>query len=92
MAYWYKVTHPTVSENIPQLRSQCFQKPFFFGGSQIPSNLGLSKKLFSGAGFVGDTPPKQLPVNRDGRPMHHVLKYPSNMSSTGNGVKMPLKR
>jgi len=92
MAYWFKVTHPNVSENIPQLRSQVFQKPFFFGASQVPTNLGLSKQLFSGAGFTGDKPPKSYPISREGRPTYHVLKYPSNMSSTGTGVKMPLKR
>ena len=90
--YRPKVEHPNMSNNIPQMRSQAFQKPFFFGGSQIPVNLGLSKQLFSGAGFVGDVPPKSYPVSREGKPMIHVLKYPSNMSSTGNGVMMPLRR
>ena len=90
--YSPKVAHPHMSNNIPQMRSQVFQKPFFFGGSFVPVNLGLSKQLFSGAGFVGDSPPKSYPISREGRPMYHVLKYPNKMSSTGNGIKMPLRR
>jgi hypothetical protein len=90
MAYWFKVVNPNVPEIIPQLNSQ--QKPFFFGGSQVPVNLALSKNVYSGAGFTGDAPPKKYPISREGKPMYHVLKYPGKMSSTGNGVKMPLRR
>jgi len=35
-----------------QTKSLAFQKPFFFGGSQTPLSLGLSKQHFSGSGFV----------------------------------------
>lgn len=31
-----------------QTESGGFQKPFFFGGSQVPVNLNLSKKSYSG--------------------------------------------
>ena len=39
----------------PRVRSQTAsqQIPFFFGGSQIPFNLGMPKGSFSGTGFVG---------------------------------------
>lgn len=90
MAYWFKVVNPNVPENIPQLNNQ--QKPFFFGASQIPVNLGLSKNVYSGAGFTGNAPPKSYPVLRDGKPIYHVLKYPGEMSSSGKGIKMPLRR
>jgi len=40
--YYPKVMNPTMSNNIPQMKSLGFQKPFFFGGSQIPSALGLT--------------------------------------------------
>jgi hypothetical protein len=90
--YSPKVANPYMSNNIPQMRSQAFQKPFFFGSSQVPVNLGLSKQLFSGSGFTGDAPPKKYPISRDGKPIYHVLKYPSKMSSTGNGITMPSKR
>jgi len=84
MAYWFKVTHPNASENIPQLRSECLQKPFYFGGSQVPSNLGLSKQLFSGAGFVGDKPPRQRVDSG-----YHILKVGS---TEGKGMRLHLKR
>jgi hypothetical protein len=88
--YSPKVSNPNTI--FPQMTSEVYQKPFFFGASSVPVNLGLSKQLFSGAGFTGDKPPKSYPISREGRPTYHVLKYPSNMSSTGTGVKMPLKR
>lgn len=38
--YRPKVEHP--NEVFLQMESDGFQKPFFFGGSQVPVNLGLS--------------------------------------------------
>jgi hypothetical protein len=79
-----KVFHPEMSNNIPQMRSSCFQKPFFFGGSQVPVNLGLSKQSYSGAGFVGDAPPKRVPIFRnEGRPNYQVLSRPNIVGSGG---------
>jgi hypothetical protein len=40
--FYPKVMNPKMSNNIPQMKSLGFQKPFFFGGSQIPSALGLT--------------------------------------------------
>jgi len=37
--YWPKVNHP--NEIFPQMESGGFQPPFFFGGSQIPTALGI---------------------------------------------------
>jgi hypothetical protein len=31
---------------------QSVSKPFFFGGSQIPTDLGLSKSQYSGSGMT----------------------------------------
>lgn len=39
---WYKVQHQDVPNDIIPMQSGGFQTPFFFGGSQVPSNLGLS--------------------------------------------------
>lgn len=72
-----KVSNPNLV--IPQLTSLSFQKPFYFGGSQVPVNLGLPKKVYSGAGFTGDRPPKYT----DGK--YHILKQ-------GSGIRMPLKK
>jgi len=35
-----------------QTESGAFQKPFFFGGSQVPTALHLNPNSFSGAGLV----------------------------------------
>jgi len=64
-----KVFHPEMSNNIPQMRSACFQKPFYFGGSSVPVNLGLPKQSYSGAGFVGDAPPKHQADSK-----YHILQ------------------
>jgi hypothetical protein len=40
-----KVSNPNMSVNIPQMRSGGFQAPFFFGGSQVPYNLGISQNM-----------------------------------------------
>jgi hypothetical protein len=37
--YWPKVNHP--DEVFPQMESGGYQPPFFFGGSQIPTALGI---------------------------------------------------
>lgn len=39
---WVKVQNPTMSNEIPQMESNGFQAPFYFGGSQVPVNLGLT--------------------------------------------------
>jgi len=92
--YYPKVLNPNMSNNIPQMRSACFQKPFYFGGSFVPINLGLPKQSYSGAGFVGDAPPRRnVPIFRDdGQPINRVMKYPTSMGGGITGVNMPLKR
>lgn len=74
--YSPKVANPTMSNDIPQMRSAVYQKPFYFGGSQVPVNLGLSKQSYSGSGFVGDkpNPKKNVPIFRDdGQPTYRTL-------------------
>ena len=44
-AYWPKVMHP--EKVYPQMESDTYQPAFFFGGSQIPVNLGIVE----GSGF-----------------------------------------
>ena len=46
-----KVSHPYMSNSIPQMRSNDFQIPFFFGGSQVPIDLALPTGTFSGSGL-----------------------------------------
>ena len=37
----FKVSHPNVSNNIPQMKSSGFQAPFIAGGNQIGYYLGI---------------------------------------------------
>ena len=37
----WKVAHPRHPNNIVQMRSGGYQPPFFLGGSQVPSSLGI---------------------------------------------------
>ena len=39
---WLKVQNPTITNDIPQMESNGFQTPFYFGGSQVPINLIMS--------------------------------------------------
>jgi hypothetical protein len=40
---WLKVQNPNMNNNIVPMESGGFQQPFFFGGSQIPTALGLKE-------------------------------------------------
>jgi len=46
------VLYPHSAYNRIQRQSEGFKKPFYFGGSNIPINLGLSHQQFSGSGFI----------------------------------------
>lgn len=74
--YSPKVSNPNAI--LPQMTSEVFLKPHYFGGSQVPVNLQLSKSSYSGSGFTGDKPPKYT----DGK--YHILK--------GSGIRLPLKK
>ena len=39
-----------------QTESGAFQKPFFFGASQVPTSLMLHPHSFSGSGFFNTNP------------------------------------
>jgi hypothetical protein len=43
--YWPKVVNPNAV--LPQMTSDTYQPPFYFGGSQVPENLGMA----SGSGI-----------------------------------------
>jgi hypothetical protein len=49
--YYPKVLNPNLSNSIPQMKSEEYQLPFFFGGSQVPTDLGLPVGSFSGSGM-----------------------------------------
>ena len=80
--YRPKVEHP--NKMFIQMTSDGFQKPFFFGGSQVPVNLGIA----TGSGF--HTPyvshvehMKALPATKRGTEMtvqkNHKVYLPKSM-------------
>ena len=38
---WVKVQHPFMPNDIPQMKSNGSQVPFYFGGSQVPENTNI---------------------------------------------------
>ena len=48
-SYWPKVNHPNAE--FRQMTSGGYQPPFFFGGSQVPVNLGLDTHEIAGSGI-----------------------------------------
>lgn len=46
---WVKVQNPNAV--FPQMESEGFKKPFYFGGSQVPTQLHLNDKQYDGSGF-----------------------------------------
>ena len=49
-ANWVKVQHP--DKEYGQMRSEGFKKPFYFGASSIPDELGLKREQYSGSGLA----------------------------------------
>lgn len=45
---WLKVQNPNVSNDIVGMESGGYQKPFYFGGSQVPVNLGIDNSIQGG--------------------------------------------
>lgn len=57
---WIKTNYPNMSNDIAQMKSGGFQAPFYLGGSQVPSSLGISN--MSGGAIY--TPSEFSPVNK----------------------------
>ena len=85
--FYPKVENPSLTNNIPQMKSGASQTPFFFGGSQTPVDLGLPAGSFSGSGMCcngGRMPIKsavmpsadfKVPVMKGRKPMPVVLPF-----------------
>ena len=48
---WLKVQNPNLHNDIPPMESGGYQVPFYFGGSQVPVNLGIDNSI-SGGGMT----------------------------------------
>lgn len=45
---WIKVQNPNLPNDIPPMESGGYQTPFYFGGSQVPVNLGIDNSIEGG--------------------------------------------
>jgi hypothetical protein len=59
--YYPKVENPNSTNNNIQMKSGEFQTPFFFGGSQIPTDLNISPQTFNGSGAGRKMKPAVMP-------------------------------
>lgn len=59
--YWVKVHHPELTD-IPPLESN--QKPFYFGGSQVPSSLGSDINDIKGNGIDNSSKMNFKPIKK----------------------------
>jgi hypothetical protein len=60
-----KVLHPnTPNTSIIQMRSGEYQTPFFFGGSQVPTDLHLPQKIYDGSYSSDMVPSSSRPYGR----------------------------
>jgi hypothetical protein len=48
---WIKVQNPNMLNDIVPMESGGYQKPFFFGGSQVPTALEIPDRDISGSGY-----------------------------------------
>jgi len=88
-AYNPKVSNPKMSNNIPQMRSNTLQTPFFFGGSQTPISLFLGKNTYngsSGSGFHKGIPSHHIPTDLDD--IHNGIKE-KVFNRKGHNIKLP---
>jgi hypothetical protein len=88
-AYNPKVANPSLRNDIPQMRSSTKQTPFFFGGSQVPTDLFLAKSVYngsSGSGFHRGVPSLKLPTDLD---VIHRTKDHSVFTRKGHNIKLP---
>jgi hypothetical protein len=83
--YWPKVNHP--DEVFPQMTSGEFQAPFFFGGSQVPTALGIKGNGLHGGYTISMRQPtvklgvrKQNTYHEKHKNIHHPRRL---MSATG---------
>jgi len=49
--FYPKIQDPTSRQVKIQTESEGFKKPFYFGGSQVPVALGISRDTMTGSGL-----------------------------------------
>ena len=85
-----KVEYPNAPNNNPNMKSGASQVPFFFGGSQVPTDLFLPKTSYSGSsgsgfnkGSISKTHPTDLDfTTKKGDEVYHRKNH---------NIKIPFK-
>jgi hypothetical protein len=80
--YWPKVNHPDTVYH--QMESGGFQTPFFFGGSQIPTALGIKGNGFVTHHHISIHAPRQhlgLNVQLTNHTKHHNIHIPRHLKA-----------
>lgn len=78
--YWPKVNHP--DEVFPQMDSASHQPPFFFGGSQVPTALGIKGNGMSSHHMIStlrDTFGQGIISQKTHHEKHHRIIMPRYM-------------
>lgn len=88
---WVKVQNPNLPNDIPPMQSGGFQEPFFFGGSQVPVNLGLSDTNISGVGLKGGSISKDLKIDFKPTKMGKGAQYTGVKGSRNIHIPRALK-
>jgi hypothetical protein len=86
--YFHKTTHPHSSNNNPNMKSGASQVPFFFGGSQVPTDLFLPKTSYSGSSGSGLTHKANVPNTH---PADLDVKANEVYNHKNDNIKMPFK-
>ena len=86
-AYNPKVANPRLSNSIPQMSSFKDQTPFFFGGSQVPTDLFLAKNQYNGSSGSGFHKGSSIPTlpNLD----FNTKIADKVFNEKGHNIKMP---
>jgi hypothetical protein len=79
--FYPKVENPNLTNNIIQMRSNAMQTPFFFGGAQTPTDLGLKQGSFSGSGMGRQMKPAVMPND-----------YPVKVDKKSMPLYLPFKK
>ncbi len=75
---WYKVQHPTQSNDIIPMMSGGLQTPFFFGGSQVPVNLDIDEHRLTGSGIADYSKMNFMPMRKG------IMRQDTNFHKASN--------
>lgn len=76
---WYKVQHPDSRNDITPMESGGFQTPFYFGGSQVPVNLGIDLHEQVGRGIGDYSKMNFMPIKKGKRGQQTNYHMQSNI-------------